>query len=211
MKRVAAIIFFLFFLSTVLFAQVNDLQLAKQFATNGELQKALDIYQKLYKQDNEAYYPFYINSLLSLKKFDEAESITKKLLRKHPSEYRYSITLGRIYTQKGDIDKANLVYDDLVKNLPADAGEISNVASQFYAAENADYAIKIFLQGRKLLNNDKLYSFELLSLYRYKRDKASLVDEYLNFLPDNPSFITQAENALSSMFEGAADYDMLKA
>jgi tetratricopeptide (TPR) repeat protein len=149
--------------------------------------------------------------LLSLKKFDEAEGITKKLLRKHPAEYRYSITLGRIYTQKGDIDKANQVYDDLVKNLPADAGEIANVASQFYQAENADYAIKIFLQGRKLLNNDKLYSFELLSLYRFKRDKAALVEEYMNFLPDNPSFITQAENTLSSMFEGPADYDMMKA
>lgn len=210
MKRAAAIIFFQLFFCSLLFAQ-DEIQLAKQFTANGELQKALDIYQKLYKQDNEANYPLYINSLLALKKFDEAESITKKMLRKHPSEYRYSITLGRIYTQKGDIDKANLVYDDLVKNLPADAGEIANVASQFYQAENADYAIKIFLQGRKLLNNDKLYSFELLSLYRFKRDKASLVEEYLNFLPDNPSFITQAENTLSSMFEGPADYDMMKA
>ncbi len=210
MKRVAAIIFFQLFFCSLLFAQ-DEVQLAKQFAASGELQKALDIYQKLYKQDAEAYYPFYINSLLALKKFDEAEGITKKLLRKHPSEYRYSITLGRIYTQKGDIDKANLVYDDLVKNLPADAAEIANVASQFYQAENADYAIKIFLQGRKLLNNDKLYSFELLSLYRFKRDKAALVDEYLNFLPDNPSFITQAENTLSTMFEGPADYDMMKA
>ena len=210
MKRTAAIIFFQLFFCSLLFAQ-DEIQLAKQFTANGELQKALDIYQKLYKQDNEAYYPFYINSLLSLKKFDEAEGITKKLLRKHPAEYRYSITLGRIYTQKGDIDKANQVYDDLVKNLPADAGEIANVASQFYQAENADYAIKIFLQGRKLLNNDKLYSFELLSLYRFKRDKAALVEEYMNFLPDNPSFITQAENTLSSMFEGPADYDMMKA
>ena len=210
MKRAAAIIFFQLFFCSLLFAQ-DELQLAKQFTANGELQKALDIYQKLYKQDNEAYYQLYINSLLALKKFDDAENITKKLLRKHPADYRYSITLGRIYTQKGDIDKANLVYDDLVKNLPADAGEIANVASQFYQAENADYAIKIFLQGRKLLNNDKLYSFELLSLYRFKRDKASLVEEYMNFLPDNPSFITQAENTLSSMFEGPADYDMMKA
>ncbi|MFI5159971.1 MAG: tetratricopeptide repeat protein [Sphingobacteriales bacterium] len=209
MKRAAAIIIFQLFFCSLLFAQ-DELQLAKQFTASGELQKAQDIYQKLYKQDNEAYYSYYINSLLSLKKFDEAESITKKLLRKHPGEYRYSITLGRIYTQKGEIDKANLVYDDLVKNLPADAGEISNVASQFYQAENADYAIKIFLQGRKLLNNEKLYSFELLSLYRFKRDKAALVEEYLNFLPDNPSFITQAENTLSSMFDGPADYDMMK-
>lgn len=210
MKRVAAIIFFLFFLSTVLFAQVNDLQLAKQFTANGELQKALDIYQKLYRQDNETYYSAYINGLLGLKKFDEAENITKKMLRKHPGDFQYTIALGRIYTQRGETDKANLVYDDLVKSLPADAGEIANVASQFYQAENADYAIKIFLQGRKLLHNDKLYVFELISLYRYKRDKLGLTEEYLNFLPDNPTFITQAENTLSTIYEGDADYNMLK-
>jgi len=211
MKRVAAIIFLLFLSSTVLFAQVNDLQLARQFTANGELQKALEIYQKLYRQDNDAYYSAYINSLLGLKKFDDAESITKKMLRKHPGDYQYTIALGRIYTQKGDTDKASLVYDDMIKNLPADAGEIANVASQFYQAENADYAIKIFLQGRKLLHNDKLYIFELISLYRYKRDKPGLTEEYLNFLPDNPTFITQAENTLSTIYEGDADYNMLKA
>jgi tetratricopeptide (TPR) repeat protein len=210
MKRAAAIIFFLFLCNSLLLAQVNDLQLARQFTTNGELQKALEIYQKLYKQDNEAYYSYYVNGLLSLKKFDEAENITKKMLRKHPGDYQYTINLGRIYTQKGDTGKAEVVYDDMIKNMPADAGEIANLASKFYQAENADYAIKIFQQGRKLLHNDKLYTFELISLYRYKRDKAALTEEYLNFLPDNPSFISQAENTLSTIYEGEVDYNMLK-
>jgi tetratricopeptide (TPR) repeat protein len=149
--------------------------------------------------------------LLSLKKFDDAESVTKRMLRRHPADHQYSIMLGKIYTQKGEVDKAGAVYDDLIKNLPPDAGEISNLATQFYQAENADYAIKIFLQGRKLLKNDKLYTFELISLYRFKHDKADLIEEYLNFLPDNPTFISQAENTLSSMFDGPADYDLLKA
>jgi tetratricopeptide (TPR) repeat protein len=211
MKRAAAIFFFLFLLGSRLLAQVNDLQLARQYTTNGELQKALDIYQKLYKQDNDAYYSYYITGLLSLKKFDDAENITKKMLRKHPGDYQFSIALGRIYTQKGETDKANAVYDDLIKNLSPDAGEIANLATQFYQAENVDYAIKIFLQGRKLLKNDNLYSFELINLYRYKRDKPALTEEYLNFLPSNPTFITQAENTLSSLFEGEDDYNMLKA
>lgn len=210
MKRFSAIFLPLFLLCSMLFAQGNDLQLAKQFTTNGELQKALDIYQKLYKQDNETYYTFYVNGLLGLKKFDDAESVTKKMMRKHPGDYQYTITLGRIYTQKGDTDKANSIYDGLIKDMPADAGQITNLASQFYQAENTDYAIKIFLQGRKLLHNDKLYTFELISLYRFKRDKAGLTEEYLNFLPENPSFINQAENTLSSIYEGETDYNMLK-
>ncbi|HVW14871.1 MAG TPA: tetratricopeptide repeat protein [Mucilaginibacter sp.] len=211
MKRACIIIFLLTVCCLSVFGQDTDLQLARQYTTDGEPQKALDIYQKLFKQNNESYYPYYINCLLSLKKFDEAESVTKKMQRRHPADNQYPVTLGRIYTQRGDIDKADQVYDELIKNLPADPAEISSLASQFYQAQNADYAIKIFQRGRKLLNDNRLYSFELINLYRFKRDKPDLVEEYLNFLPENPSFMNQAENALSGIFEGPADYDMLKA
>ncbi|MCJ8211618.1 tetratricopeptide repeat protein [Mucilaginibacter sp. RS28] len=192
------------------FAQPGDLQLAQQYTMNGDLQKANDIYQKLFKQDNENYYSYYVNSLLSLKQFDEAESITKKLLRKYPADYQYQITLGRIYRQQGNVAKADDVYNNLVKNMPADQALITNLATQFYQAENADYAIKIFLQGRKLLKNDRLYTLELLSLYRYKRDKTGLIEEYLNFLPQNPNYLSQAQNTFSTVFENDADYDLLR-
>ena|SRR3569833_107836 len=109
MKRIFALFFVLLCWCSTTFAQGNDLQLARQYSTNGEPQKALDIYQKLYKQDNEAYFIYYINGLLGVKKFAEAESVAKKMLRKHPTEYQYSIWLGRVYTQKGDNDKANAI------------------------------------------------------------------------------------------------------
>jgi tetratricopeptide (TPR) repeat protein len=210
MKRFSIIIILLFAFCTKLFAQNNDLALARLYAQNGEQQKALDIYLKLYKQDNEGYYQQYLNALLAGKKFDEAESITRKMIRKHPAAYEYNIALGAIYTQQGNTDKADDIYAALIKNLPADQNEIASIASQFYQNANVEYAVKIFLQGRKLLHNDALFSFELINLYRYKRDKAGLTEEYLNFLPSNPSFLNQAESMLSTVYEGAPDYDILK-
>ncbi|SDP94011.1 Tetratricopeptide repeat-containing protein [Mucilaginibacter sp. OK268] len=197
-------------MATRLFAQDNDLQLAKQYATNGEPQKALEIYQKLYKQNNEGYYSYYVNTLLSLKKFDEAESVVKKLVRKHPNENQYQITLGTVYTQQGNLSKADAIYDDLIKNLPPDRNEIAMLAGQFYQSSNLDYAIKIFQQGRKTLNSNEAFTYELINLYRFKRDKVNLTEEYLNFLPANPNFISQAENAFSTIYEGDPDYNMLK-
>ena len=181
MKRFFIIIILFFACNAKLFAQNNDLLLARQYAQNGDTQKALDIYLKLYKQDNEAYYQQYLNALLSAKKFDDAEAITKKLVRKHPGSYEYTIALGTIYTQQGNTDKADAIYTDLIKNLPADQNEIASIASQFYQNANVDYAVKIFQQGRKILHNDALFSFELINLYRYKRDKNGLTEEYLNF------------------------------
>jgi tetratricopeptide (TPR) repeat protein len=210
MKLICAYIFFVIICCSTLFAQDNNLQLAKQFAANGEQQKALDIYQKLYKQDNEKYFNDYFNVLLGLKKFDEAINISKKMIHKHPADHQYVILLGNAYSQQGAIEKANALYDELLKNLPADQSEIAMLAAQFYQNSNIDYAIKIFQQGRRVLHSDILFSYELINLYRYKRDKTALTDEYLNFLPSNPAFISQAENALSSVYEGPADYDILK-
>ncbi|MDB4903450.1 MAG: hypothetical protein JWQ63_2731 [Mucilaginibacter sp.] len=210
MKWFTVFIFFVFIGCLRLFAQDNDIRLAKQYADNGEQQKALDIYQKLYKKDNETYFPVYFNSLLSLKKFDDAINLTKKMLHKHPNDSQYIIQLGTAYTQQGAVEKANALYDELIKNLPADQSQIAMLAAQFYQNANIEYAIKIFQQGRKLLHNDVLFSYELINLYRYKRDKAALTEEYLNFLPANPGFMSQAENALSTVYEGPADYDILK-
>ncbi|QHS55725.1 tetratricopeptide repeat protein [Mucilaginibacter sp. 14171R-50] len=210
MKRLYVFMLLTLICVTKLLAQNNDLLLARQYAANGEEQKALDIYQKLFKQDNEAYYQQYFNTLVNFKKFDEAESITKKMLRKYPGNNEYTIALGSIYTQQGNTAKADELYDNLIKNMPADQGAISAIASQFYQSANTDYAIRIFLQGRKLLHNDAAFAFELITLYRYKRDKAALTEEYLNFLPTNPVFVTQAEGTLAAVYEGPGDYDMLK-
>jgi len=210
MKGLLVSIFTFFVCASTVFAQDNELLLAKQFAANGEEQKALDIYQKLYRQDNEQYFGAYVNLLLELKKFDDAESLAKKMIRKHPGDQQYVITLGTAYTQQGAVDKANALYDDMIKNLSADQSQIAMLAAQFYQNANIDYAIKIFEQGRKLLHNETLFSYELINLYRYKRDKPALTEEYLNFLPINPAFLSQAENALSSLYDGPADYDMLR-
>ncbi|MDB5032621.1 tetratricopeptide repeat protein [Mucilaginibacter sp.] len=210
MKRILVLVFFAILSCTKLFAQSDELQLAKQYYANGEHEKALTIYQKLYKQDNDTYYNSYVAALMSLKKFDEAEIATKKIMRKHPNAAEYTITLGSIYIQRGDTEKANALYNGLIKSLPADQNVIASLAAQFYQGTNADFAIKTFQQGRKLLHNDDLFTYELITLYRFKRNKPELTEEYLNILPKNPLFLSQAENTFSTLFEGEADYDMLR-
>jgi tetratricopeptide (TPR) repeat protein len=209
-KRLFAFVFFAVCCCSKLVAQTDEQQLAAQYNANGEYGKALDIYQKLYKENNDTYFGNYVKTLLSLKKFDEAESATKKMIRKHPGSAEYVITLGSVYTQHGNADKANTLYDGLIKSLPPDQNTIDMLASEFYQGANTDYAVKTFQAGRKLLHDDNLFSFELVTLYRFKRDKANLVEEYLNVLNTNAVYLGQAENALSTLLDGEADYDMLR-
>ncbi|MEX8548887.1 MAG: tetratricopeptide repeat protein [Mucilaginibacter sp.] len=208
MKLFLSLLFSCLFLTAV--AQSDDVLLARQYAASGEKDKASQLYQKLYKQDNETYFKPYCYSLLSLKKLDEAESLAKKMIKKHPGNVDYTIMLANIYTEKGEAPKAEAVYKDILKNLPADEGQISMIANQLYQAGNTDYTIRVFLQGRALLHNDQLFSMPLISMYRFRREKMQMAAEYLNILTSNPDYLYQAQNNIANQFDGPADYETFK-
>lgn len=100
--------------------------------------------------------------------------------------------------------------DKILESLPKDEFKIRELANELYVKQDYDLAIQVFLKGRKILNNDQLFNFELLSLYRFKKDKNSLIQEYLNILPALPQMLQQAENVFSSVFEGNSDYLLLQ-
>ncbi|UOE47756.1 tetratricopeptide repeat protein [Mucilaginibacter sp. SMC90] len=200
----------LIFNGFALFAQKEDEMLASQYMRDGETQKAVDIYQKLYQQNNDRYYDQYFNSLLSLKKFDEAEIITKKIIDRHPQSYEFVIALGRVYNEKGDKSKAEGVYDGLIKNMPSDPTAVIRLSSKFSNVHNIDYALKVLVQGRILMKNDQLFALEMSTLYRYKNNKVDMLKEYLTLLQTKPDYISDAKRNISAMFDGAQDYTMLK-
>lgn len=211
MKKITVIIL-LFFTSTFCFAQDNvDDALAYQFYQQGQYQQAAELLEKLFnKTKNSTYFELYFNSLLALKRYDDGEKLVKKLIKQDKENIQYGISLARIYQDKGQIDAANKLYMQLINNLPADEFKIREIANYFYNFKAYDLAITAFLQGRKILNDNKPFTYELLSIYRYKKDKNMLIQEYLNALPEIPQLLPQAESVLSSVFEDNADYQILQ-
>lgn len=189
----------------------SDEVLAMQYYQNGDYEKSAVLYKKLFdKSTNTNFYDPYFTSLLRLKKYDDAETLVKKLIKSHPETYMYTIDMGRILQERGQAEKANEWYNNLVRNLPKDEFAIRDLGSNFYRAEAYDFAIKTFMAGRKVLNNEKAFSFDLLALYRFRKDKAMLIYEYLDVIMDSPEIILNAQNVMSGVFEENADYELLK-
>ncbi|NQX42071.1 Anaphase-promoting complex, cyclosome, subunit 3 [Pedobacter steynii] len=188
-----------------------DDALAYQYYQQGQFQEASILLEKLFNKTNsDTYFELYFTSLLKIKKFEEAEKLVKKLIRQNPKKPTYSIALGRFYQEKGQIDEANKQYLQAINNLPAEEYKIRELANNFYNFQAYDLAITTFLQGRKLMNDNKPFTFELLSIYRYKKDKNMLIQEYLNALPEMPQLLPQAESVLSTVFEDNSDYQLLQ-
>ncbi|SMC70831.1 tetratricopeptide repeat protein [Pedobacter nyackensis] len=211
MKKLYVILLFCF-ASILCQAQDSvDDALAYQYYQQGQYQQAAILLEKLFnKTKSDAHFELYFNTLLKLKKFDEAEKLLKKFKKQDGKNLEYGISLARIYQDKGQIEAANKQYMQVINNLPADEFKIREIANIFYNIQAYDLAISAFLQGRKLLNDPKPFTYELLSIYRYKKDKNMLVQEYLNALPEIPQLLPQAESVLATIFEDNADYQILQ-
>lgn len=211
MKRIIILILMVLGSSAVR-AQINsDEALAVQYFQTGEFDKAAAIYEKLYSRTkNAGYYDPYFTCLLKTKKYDEAEELAKKLLKANPGNYTYAVDVGRVYQEKGEQEKASEWFNKLVRDLPANEFAIKDLAITFYRAEGYDFSVKALLNGRKLINDENAFSFDLLSLYRFRKDKPMLIQEYLGLLSTNPEILPQAQNVLATILEDKTDYDLLK-
>ena len=190
----------------------NDEIIAAQYYQSDDFEKAAVLYQNLFsKSKNPVYYEPFINSLIKLKQYDEAEKLARKQHKTDPENAVYSIDIGRLYQERGQTDKANDWYNNLIVNLPKNEFLIRDLANNFYRIEAYDYAVKAFLSGRKVLKNENAFAFDLIRLYLYKKDKVLLIYEYLNLLSTNSEILPQAQNVLSTVLEDNDDYDILKA
>lgn len=211
MKKVILLLI-LFISSAGLKAQLSSEEaLAMQYFQSGDFEKASLLYEKLFNRTkNSSYYDPYINSLLKLKQFNAAEKLSRSLLKSNPDNFTYSVDIGRIYQEKGEQEKASEWFNTLIRTMPADEFAIRDLAITFYRAEAYDFSVKAFLTGRKLLNNDNAFTYDLLSLYRFRKDKIMLIQEYINLLSTNPEALPQAQNVLGNILENKDDFDMLR-
>lgn len=204
-----------FLFSIHLFSQAQDGvddALAFQYYQQAQYQEASVLFEQLFNRTkSDTYFDFYYNSLVKLKKLDEAEKAVKKLVRQNPKNFHYTLAVARIYQEKGQQDAATKMYMETISNVPPDEFKVRELANLFYGFQAYDLAITTFLQGRKILNSEKLFTYELLTIYRFKKDKNMLVQEYVNALPAMPELLPQAESVLSSIFEDNSDYQILQA
>jgi len=211
MKR---IIFFLILIisSLGLKAQLSSEEaLAMQYFQSGDFEKAAILYEKLFNRTkNTNFYDPYFNSLLKLKQFNEAEKLSRSLLKSNPDNFTYSVDIGRIYQEKGDQEKASEWFNTLIRTMPANEFAIKDLAITLYRAEAYDFSIKTFNTGRKLLNNENAFNYDLLSLYRFRKDKPNLIQEYINLLSTNPEALPQAQSVLGNILEGSEDFNQLR-
>ena len=181
--------------------QSQEEQLALQYYKEKEYDKAVELFEKIHAKKPDSYiYYYYYYSLLELERYDDAEKMLKKQVRAYPNIPRYKVDLGFVYERSGDNPKAEKIYQECLKNLPAKETAINELNNAFMARGKYDYAAETILKGRKLLNNEQLLSKNLISIYKLLHQNDKIIDEIIALLKtDNEKYEKEVQTAIQDL------------
>jgi Tfp pilus assembly protein PilF len=212
MQRSAYLFIFLLLAQGPLFAQTTDEQLAAQYFSNNEFDKAADEYEKLVSKTPGSgyYYDNLLTCYFRLSKFDDAEKLVRKQQRRFDNNYYFKVDQGYVYKKANTPDKAKKIWDELLNKVTGEELQANELASAFQKRGETDYAAGVLEKARKKSNSPLLFCFELAKLYADKKETQKMVDEYLNALQGNPMLQEDIQGYLQLYLESPADVEIVK-
>jgi tetratricopeptide (TPR) repeat protein len=183
----------------------NEEQLALQFYQNQDFAKASELFEQLYEQKPSLYfYQYLFYSLVETKEYSKAEKLIKKRQRAEPDATRYMVDLGYLNYRSGNPEKSKKNYEEALKKLSANQQQVFDLANAFLLRGEYEYAIRAYIKGRELLDNSYPFGFELANVYERMGDFKNAMEEYLNMLDMNSSYL----NAVQDRIQMTLTYDV---
>lgn len=208
-----SIVFCMVFFTIQLNAQnTSEVQLANQYLQQGENDKAFLLFEKLEKNPKNIplIHDNYFQLMLMTGRFDEAEKYIDKAIKKYPSNLFYQIDKGLIYVQMNNTAQTKKYFDKLIDNFSNDSFKARISAQHFTKIRQYEYAIETYAQSRKKINDPMAYSIQMASLNRLLNRKKEMIDEYLNYVNQNPNNIRSIKNILQNILREEEDLELFE-
>lgn len=201
MKRFLLTLLFVFSFIALFAQQSDDEKLAIQYYKDKEFDKAIELFEKIQNKNPNTYtYYYYYASLMELERYSDLEKLTKRQIKNFPNVQRYKVDQGYAYERSGNGQKAEKIYQDLIKDLPAKEFSVQELYSAFYSRAKYDYAIEAILKGRRLLNNEQLLTKEIVNMYQHLNQTDKIIEEVLSLVKgEDATYMDQAKNAIQNL------------
>lgn len=209
------IILFFFLSTSISWVQAQskeDVQLANEYYSQGEYEKAKKLYNDLARDVNNIplIHNNYFFLLMDTGDFSEAEKYIRKLIKRFPHNLYYQLDLGVVYQNSGDQLKAQNYFNALIDEVKTDNYRTRITADYFVNKQLTPLAIKTFKDARTALQNPYAYALEMANIYRIMNEKDLMVEEYLNYVSQNPSNLNYVKNTLQSLLVKPEELESLE-
>lgn len=206
------IIFLLFLLPSLLVAQKQDEKLAQEYFRQGEYEKALPYYERLYASNplHISYYYGLYECYVALKQYGHAEKLALKQY-KQTEDLVYMIDAGRACMAGENQAKAEGHFKEVIKRMLPVQAEIIKIYQAFLNNKLYDYALMALEKGRKMLGKDQyLLNNYFAQLYFLQQKYDVMLKEYFDLLLIHESFLSSVENMIENAIMQSTEPDKLK-
>ncbi|HCW07425.1 MAG TPA: hypothetical protein DGG95_08695 [Cytophagales bacterium] len=199
----------LFTITTSIAQDFQEIQIANEYVSKGEKEKALQAYQHLIKnqQNISLIHSNYFNLLISLGHYKQAEDYLHKLIRRE-TKYTYKLDLGILLVKEGELAKANKYFDNLFSD-DREAFHLKMSADYLASYNLLDYAIQALVTARKIAG-PTIYNLELANLYRLNGNRMQMIEVYLDYISQVPANISYTKNMLQMLLTKPEEFDALE-
>ena len=185
----------LLFISVNAFAQEDIF--AKDYFENGEYEKALFEYKKLYAKSpsNVNYIYKIIASYQQLEDYDEAEQFLQRLIEKinFPA---FLVELGYNYQLKHDLAKANDYYSKALSSLDVNVNNVFNVVRSFQSHSLLNEALAAY-EKAMVLKPEFNFNIQMAQIYGEQGNVEKMFNSYIDFIQDNNVALNNIKRALN--------------
>ena len=182
----------------------SDLELATYYYNTGAFEQARLYLDNLWKKDPSVY-DMYLNTLLELEDFDEAENIVKSRLKKSRDKSMAQVDLGSLYLRIGRDEEAQEAFGEALKALPVGRGPAKRLADAFIKLDQLDLALATYEKAMANANDDYGYHYELANLQGLRGDYEGMVDSFMDLLHERPNYLRTVQNSFNRNLRVAND------
>ncbi len=187
--------------------KMDQIDLANEYYSLGELEKAKEIYRDLAKNPKNIplIHNNYFELLLSMSDFKTAERYINMAIRTYPDNIIYAVDKGLIYGRQGQLTDEKAYYEALLNQVKSNERKLRLMAHYFIKNQKMEYALELYEKGRKDKNDPYAYAVEMATVYRLMNEKDKMVREYLKFVKRSPNNLPYVKNVLQNFLTEIED------
>jgi tetratricopeptide (TPR) repeat protein len=200
--RTAVIALFLVMISITHVSAQQELELADYYYSQGQYEQAKLYYEQIYKTNKtQVVYTNYLNTLIALNDFEEAEKLVKRKLKTDSSDGVAFVQLGDLYSKFGRKEDAVVQYEKGLKELVPTRANVVKLANEFNKINEFDYALRTYQRGKAEGGDGYNYSYEIATLQGNMGDFDGMTESYLDLLIESPNYIQTVQNSLNRVLD----------
>lgn len=195
--------------------EANRLQLAGRYAAGGQTEKALALYEELYKEDPQIFvYQGYLSCLQALSQFDKAEKLIRRQMKASALPVLVKVDLAQNYLLQNQKNKAEAVLQEIVQKTDfSQAGLSVEELAESIVEKTRQYApaIEVYKRGRKVAGAPSTaYASALANLYRLDGQYEEMLGEYVAWMQAESGHEEEVYARLQSLLAGEGAGNVLK-